>query len=137
VGATWVHRLLEIDAPARVGVCQKCGPVRLQWKNSGAGKYRWACMEGYRAREARKQAVRQLVADRLEALVCERCGFTAVDECQLDPDHIVPIGKGGAPLDPENIQVICANCHRLKTKLEQLPPGQEWRIGTKASHRRR
>lgn len=26
-------------------------------------------------------------------------------------DHKVPIRQGGAPLDPENLQALCATCH--------------------------
>lgn len=47
---------------------------------------------------------------------CERCGFIAEDPCQLDVDH-----KDGdnANNDPSNYQTLCANCHRLKTKLNR------------------
>lgn len=31
-------------------------------------------------------------------------------------DHIVPIHKGGAGIDPNNLQVICVPCHKEKTK---------------------
>lgn len=50
---------------------------------------------------------------------CERCGFIPEDLVQLDTDHI-----DGNPSnnDPQNIQTLCANCHRLKTKLNQ-----DWR----------
>ena len=44
---------------------------------------------------------------------CERCGFVAEDPVQLDVDH-----KDGdrSNDDPNNLQTLCANCHRLKTK---------------------
>ena len=46
---------------------------------------------------------------------CERCGFIPEDKCQLDVDHI--------NMDPsnnkqKNLITLCANCHRLKTKIE-------------------
>ncbi len=43
---------------------------------------------------------------------CEKCGFEAVIQQQLDIDHI-----DGNHLndDPSNLQTLCANCHRLKT----------------------
>lgn len=43
---------------------------------------------------------------------CRRCGFIPEHLCQLDVDHI-----DGNHLnnDPENLQTLCANCHRLKT----------------------
>ncbi|MCQ2137873.1 MAG: HNH endonuclease [Bacteroidales bacterium] len=33
-------------------------------------------------------------------------------------DHIVPINKGGAPLNPENLQALCASCHNRKSAKE-------------------
>ena len=43
---------------------------------------------------------------------CELCGFVAVDKVQLDIDHI----DGDKTNNEEsNLQVLCANCHRLKT----------------------
>jgi len=45
-------------------------------------------------------------------LVCQICGFRAKYPAQIDIDHI-----DGNHLNesPENLQEICANCHRLKT----------------------
>jgi 5-methylcytosine-specific restriction endonuclease McrA len=44
--------------------------------------------------------------------VCEFCGFIPVNACQLDVDH-----KDGDKRNnsPDNLQTLCANCHRLKT----------------------
>lgn len=30
-------------------------------------------------------------------------------------DHIRELRDGGAPLDPANIKLLCASCHRIKT----------------------
>lgn len=60
---------------------------------------------------------------------CQKCGFKAKHSCQLDIDHIVPKGKNGNDRQAINTswskprlkeelskcQVLCANCHRLKT----------------------
>lgn len=43
---------------------------------------------------------------------CEECGFVAVHRVQLDVDHIDGNHHNN---DPENLQTLCANCHRLKT----------------------
>lgn len=47
---------------------------------------------------------------------CVCCGFVATHPCQLDVDHI-----NGTHSDnrPENLQTLCANCHRLKTYLNR------------------
>ena len=44
---------------------------------------------------------------------CELCGFIPVDLCQLDVDHIDGNHKNN---EVSNLQTLCANCHRLKTK---------------------
>ena len=44
---------------------------------------------------------------------CERCGFLPEDPCQLDVDHIDGNKRNDSQ---ENLQTLCANCHRLKTK---------------------
>lgn len=49
---------------------------------------------------------------------CEKCGFVAINPCQLDQDHIKPLHLGGKDVI-ENIQTLCANCHRLKTLEDQ------------------
>ena len=43
---------------------------------------------------------------------CEHCGFVPVHSCQLDVDHIDGDRSNN---HPENLQTLCANCHRLKT----------------------
>jgi len=43
---------------------------------------------------------------------CEVCGFVAAHTCQLDVDHIDGNHRNN---EPNNLQTLCANCHRLKT----------------------
>lgn len=43
---------------------------------------------------------------------CENCGFIALHPCQLDVDHIDGNKRNHVE---ENLQTLCANCHRLKT----------------------
>lgn len=45
---------------------------------------------------------------------CESCGFVALDWCQLDVDHIDGDHFNNTP---SNLQTLCANCHRLKSKI--------------------
>ena len=46
---------------------------------------------------------------------CEFCGFIPVQLCQLDVDHIDGNHKNNLV---ENLQTLCANCHRLKSFLK-------------------
>jgi hypothetical protein len=48
--------------------------------------------------------------------ICEICGFIAVHKCQLDIDHIDGNNQNN---EPSNFQVLCANCHRLKTQINK------------------
>jgi 5-methylcytosine-specific restriction endonuclease McrA len=43
---------------------------------------------------------------------CELCGFKAEHSCQLDVDHVDGDHSNN---NPDNLQTLCANCHRLKT----------------------
>jgi 5-methylcytosine-specific restriction endonuclease McrA len=54
---------------------------------------------------------------------CELCGFVALDPVQLDVDHI---DRNPSNNNPDNLQTLCANCHRLKTK-----KNKDWRQNEK------
>lgn len=43
---------------------------------------------------------------------CAYCNFIPLHECQLDVDHIDGNHKNNSI---DNLQTLCANCHRLKT----------------------
>jgi hypothetical protein len=47
---------------------------------------------------------------------CGMCGFVPVHACQLDVDHIDGNNTNNSK---ENLQTLCANCHRLKTYLNK------------------
>ena len=75
--------------------------------------------EGYRHHNTefyQSTSWRKLRALKLEqAPMCEEC----LKAGRLTPaqmvDHIVPINKGGAPLDIENLQSLCNACHARKS----------------------
>lgn len=48
---------------------------------------------------------------------CEKCGFTPLDPCQLDVDHINEEHYDNGLC---NLQTLCANCHRLKTHKPEI-----------------
>ena len=43
------------------------------------------------------------------------CQAPCCDAPSARVDHIVSIGKGGAALDINNLQALCARCHNAKT----------------------
>ena len=48
---------------------------------------------------------------------CRTCGCYA-----KHVDHFEPLHQGGAPWDPANLQVLCAQCHRIKSRAEYGGP---------------
>jgi 5-methylcytosine-specific restriction endonuclease McrA len=46
---------------------------------------------------------------------CQICGVRRRAR-ELDVDHIVEIARGGAALEYSNLQTVCRQCHRSKTR---------------------
>jgi 5-methylcytosine-specific restriction endonuclease McrA len=129
-----VHRLEEYDPILRYGICSECGRVRIVRTKGGA----FRCSKQPRGgllssprRQKKWNGTPGTIADykRFKGDHCERCNFEPEDPCQLDVDHIN--GDHGDNR-PENLQTLCSNCHRLKTKrtaqglysVNFLPPWQ-------------
>jgi len=95
------HRLLLKNPTIRWGICAVCGPTRLKLKQRGY----WCCRT--------KSNVNRVKLAKHKKDYCELCGFVAEHRSQLDVDHI-----DGEHLnnEPDNLQTLCANCHRLKTQ---------------------
>jgi 5-methylcytosine-specific restriction endonuclease McrA len=69
----------------------------------------WRFQGGYFWDAARTYAIHR---DRFTCRACRRRCRVA----ELEVDHIVEIARGGAPLDPANLQTLCRRCHREKTR---------------------
>ena len=59
------------------------------------------------------QRIRERILLRDE-YTCRKCGRVTVD---LEVDHIVPLGDGGAESD-NNRQCLCTTCHDIKSAAE-------------------
>lgn len=121
----WIHRLSCLDLSANTGMCSHCGPVRVYVLNGrpsctiarGTRHKKWIKTERGAACRYRTQKRYDNKFYRIHAKpVCERCGFTAVHQCQIDIHH-----KDGnhENNNVENLESICGNCHRLEHRLEE------------------
>lgn len=96
----WIHRLENINTKDRQAICLNCGIVRI----IKADKV-WRCLIAFRFYSDPRYR-------RNKKKICEKCGFIPQHKCQLDVDHI----DGNHNNNSENnLQTLCANCHRLKT----------------------
>lgn len=85
-------------------VCLTCG-THFQAKRKDNVYCKRRCKEDMK----KGRAYRYLKADS-----CACCGFVAAHKCQLDVDHI---DGNHSNNELNNLQTLCANCHRLKTYL--------------------
>lgn len=61
---------------------------------------------------------------RAEEPLCRACQVRGEDRAGEEVDHIVPLARGGAPFDRENLQHLCKPCHSRKT-LRETGGGQK------------
>lgn len=73
--------------------------------------------------------------------VCVKCGKTGgkmgmyqQNDKGLVADHIIPIAIGGKQWDINNIQTLCIDCDKIKTKQDQANIGKARRIEKKMVH---
>jgi hypothetical protein len=100
----------NLDLKELTGDCLECGPGVKIYRSGNRVRCRATYHPSNRTTLNRR---RKLAAEKMK---CDRCGFRAVHMCQLDVDHI----DGDWTVDEENLQVLCANCHRLKTYQSEL-----------------
>jgi 5-methylcytosine-specific restriction enzyme A len=71
-----------------------------------------------RGYDYRWQKVRLLVLRR-DKYLCQHCLRQGVITVATDVDHIIALSRGGARLDPANLQSLCRTCHNRKTASDQ------------------
>jgi 5-methylcytosine-specific restriction protein A len=51
--------------------------------------------------------------------LCEHCLARGITAAATEVDHIIPISKGGAWFDADNLQSLCKSCHSRKTAADE------------------
>ena len=88
------------------GICEDCGVHKVT--SRGYSK------SGVRSWSKKCSSCKKKPWVKHKGSVCELCGFVPVNRVQLDVDHIDGDKSND---DLNNLQTLCANCHRLETFL--------------------
>ena len=95
--------LMSIYGKTVRGLCHCGKKVRARGRNTAGAQIFdtkcWSCRSQYQKHKKNQ---------------CEHCGFVALHPVQLDVDHIDGDRTNN---NEDNLQTLCANCHRLKTQL--------------------
>lgn len=117
----WLYR--KPEAPDVQGVCVVCNKNNQRKKSNGkfSALCRYCDEKLYsgpktKARKSRQKKLNKRPYLKYRKGYCEKCGFVAQHSCQLDVDHIDGDHNNNSE---SNLQTLCANCHRLKTFLEE------------------
>ena len=112
------------------GECPVCGKHKSEWTRTT--KYACCskpCSEKFYGEQSAIQdwSVVRAQAFKRDNYTCKHCG-KLFDKSNLVGDHIIPIAVGGPEFDINNVQTLCIQCNKLKTKRD---------AGAIAKHRRR
>lgn len=101
-------------------------------KKDGSRYYQKACRgclikekHGYRGATKKQYHKKGRGYGRYKKDHCEKCNFVPVNACQLDVDHIDGNRKNN---NIDNLQTLCANCHRLKTHEAKDSYNKKWKV---------
>ena len=101
-----------------------CGKSKDQWKKNKYDNYEcWnhCCKKHYKDWWLRcdNVAFHRHKFMHQASRICEICGEKGIDtpfRSALEMDHIIAIVLGGHPWHYDNLQMICSECHKMKTK---------------------
>lgn len=122
------HRLSNINPDAGTVTCAVCGPTTMYVYNRGKPNATYQCLnkrlQVRKASDKRYRKNHKLERAKqcrpyrfmVDCSKCSLCGFIPEDSCQIDVDHI---NGNHHDNDKSNLQALCANCHRLKTKRDK------------------
>lgn len=108
------HRLSDISLIDMDAICKVCGPVKIKprYRLTKSGKMMYRCRKKWMQYEKKRPNRRGFPYRKYKKDYCESCGFIPQYQVQLDVDHKDGNNKNNSV---DNLQTLCANCHRLKT----------------------
>lgn len=128
------HKLTSVNKENKTATCSVCGPVKIVIKQGSPTcwtrhkewqrRYRLTVWEA--KREAKKKFKEENALPsgndyrRFLKPSCERCGFKAKHECQLDIHHKDHDHKNN---HMSNLETLCPACHRLEHLPEDVKAG--------------
>lgn len=110
--------------------CPNCGKPKSEWNR----RTTWKCCSvdctknfwkehdksfswsGQRLKALRRDDFTCRECENRFAYHSERFNIDFEIDNKLEVDHIVPVCIGGASLDLDNLQTLCIECHKIKTK---------------------
>lgn len=107
-----IHKLSNVDLETKTGDCSFCGQVSLRVTRCNKERPILRCKVAHKiSKKTRERPWALYKKD-----ICDRCGFVPESMTQLDVDHIDGDRSNNTQ---ENLQTLCANCHRLKTEVNK------------------
>ena len=108
-----VPRTAEESDRVENGLCVQCGSPDFEGKRTVycSDKCYWVYWIKHDWSHLREYMLRK------SKYTCAKCGFHKMREVYSSfvVDHIKPIFLGGAEFDPDNCQVLCIPCNKVKT----------------------
>jgi len=123
------HRIVmskEYEDRIKAGCCPVCGKPKEEWKR----RKDWTncstdCTEEYSKNviygwpEMRKKVIER------DLHLCQYCKKTIGKYETFVADHIIPIAIGGPQWDNNNLQTLCVDCNKVKTRMDHKTIARE------------
>jgi len=110
--------------------CPSCGKPKSEWNR----RTDWRCCSKKCTTNYEKNIVVRsfwrdirLKAFKRDNFTCIKCGFKG-DVINLIGDHIKPIALGGEEFDVDNVQTLCSECDKKKTREDSKDIAKQRRI---------